>query len=145
MKILLLFFFLLPFSFLFSQGNLQFNRVFTYNLTGSFSVSAIVIVQTVSITVPPNKVWKIESASDRVQGSQSYFNGSGGTSSAIVMDNNILHLSRSSPYSDDQTNLPLWLAEGTHSLQLIADNLGTSCTGCIAYGMISGIEFNIIP
>jgi len=48
MKILLLSFFLLPFSFLYSQGNLQFNQV---KLVGD-----------APSTVPAEKVWKIESA-----------------------------------------------------------------------------------
>jgi hypothetical protein len=53
MKILLLSFFLLPFSLLFSQGNLQFNQVLTYS--GNSPSSPI-------YTVPIGKVWKVESA-----------------------------------------------------------------------------------
>lgn len=130
-------------SQLYSQGNLQFNQVLTYNLSGPASVSSTLnIVQTISINVPANKVWKIESASERVQGTGSFYFGAGASYAAIVIDNNIVDLSEA---TSNQSHLPLWLPEGTHTLQLVVDNFGTSCNTCIAYGMISGIEFNIIP
>jgi hypothetical protein len=145
MKILILSFFLVLCSQLYSQGNLQFNRVVNYNLTGPASTATITTVQTVSIVVPTGKVWKIESASARTQGSGSFYNGTGQAHSAILIDNNFIILSRQSIYSDLHSYLPLWLAEGSHSLQLVVDNIGVTCSGCVSYGMITAIEFNIIP
>ena len=126
----------------FAQGNLQFNRVVNYNLTGTTSTTSIQTIQTISIIVPVGKVWKIESASSRIQGSSGLSNGSGSAVASILIDNNFISVAPVASAS----YLPLWLYEGTHSLQLVVDNIGgSSCTGCVAYGMVTGIEFNVVP
>jgi hypothetical protein len=141
MKILILSVLFLPFSFLFSQGNLQFNRVVNYNLSGNPASSGAYIIQTISIVVPANKVWKIESATSRFSSTSTMY----GTSSyvcGIILNNNAINCNVSSVGAN--TYLPMWLSAGTYSLQLQVD-LTNSITGAICYGMITGIEFNIIP
>jgi len=88
MKILILSFFLLPFSFLFSQGNLQFNQVLTYN--GSLTTSAI-------WTVPVGKVWKIESV---------LMVNMGGTSTFKVNNTTVLY--------NGLPSQPIWLKAGDY-------------------------------
>jgi len=54
MKILFLSFFLIPFQYVISQGNLQFNTVYTYS--GFMNTGT----QTPTLTVPNGKFWKID-------------------------------------------------------------------------------------
>ena len=68
MKILILSFFLVLCSLLYSQGNLQFNQVLTYN--GSTTASPI-------WTVPAGKVWKVENIMILGQGGVSVFKVNG--------------------------------------------------------------------
>ena len=139
MKILIFSLFLLPFSFLFSQGNLQFNQVLTYSLSGTTSSTAgIYTIQTINVTVPANKVWKIESANCRASYStvlQSNAN------IAYITLNNAFIVSNSTSYV--MSSFPIWLNEGNHVIQLVVQ-VGTSVIGN-AYGLVTGIEFNIIP
>jgi hypothetical protein len=125
MKILILSFFLLPFSFLFSQGNLQFNQVLTYGGTlnaglistnnGNYQYSSP------AYTVPSGKVWKIES----------------------VMSVNSIHmivnnLAVGNMGSGQSPTFPLWLKAGD------VLRFAYSSSSANTY-FFSGIEFNIIP
>jgi hypothetical protein len=125
MKIIILSFFLFSFSFLFSQGNLQFNQVITYggNLNagsistnnGSFTYSSP------AYTVPSGKVWKIENV-------MSY-------NSIIMIVNNLIAGSVGSGIGPIST---LWLKAGD-VLRFANSSISTN-----SY-FFSGIEFNIIP
>jgi hypothetical protein len=145
-KVLLLLVFAALMFHSFSQGNLQFNRVVNYNLTGNLTTasSGKVIVQTITITVPTGKVLKIESATCRLSTStSSLFSGD---VPCILLNNNIISVYKavgSTGFLASIGNFPIWLPEGTHTLQLVVDvGAGTNET---AYGMVTGIEFNIIP
>jgi hypothetical protein len=131
-------------TFVKAQGNLQFNRVVTYNLTGNATTSGLYTIQTISIVVPANKVLKLESASTRVNGTSSYFYG-GSTSSFsyLLLDNNIIIHSSTHTNTSRQETFPIWLSEGTHTLSLTGDISGYN--GQVAYGMVTGIEFNVVP
>jgi hypothetical protein len=152
MKILFLSFFLVPFSFLFAQGNLQFNQVYNLNYSGTQTPTAgvpTVTFQNASISVPAGKVWKIESANVTTQQSIStgyllhpIVNG-GGT---FLMLNNIVianNLGTTMNY-DKFTCFPFWLPAGTYPVKLVGQ-YPNDYGAWTAYSNISVIEFNIIP
>ena len=122
MKILLLFFFLLPFSFLFSQGNLQFNQVISASATlGLNGASAVV-------TVPVGKVWKIESV-----------NGWADCGSRLGITINTI------PTLVSDAKFPIWLKSGDLLRMTVQINPGSGfACGPMNY-YYSIIEFNIIP
>jgi hypothetical protein len=145
-KALLLLVFAALMNHSFAQGNLQFNRVVNYNLTGNLTTasSGKVIVQSTTITVPNGKVLKIESATCRLSTTtSSLFSGD---VPCILLNNNIISVYRSTGSGGFLPlfgNFPMWLPEGSHTLQLVVDvGAGTNET---AFGMVTGIEFNIIP
>jgi hypothetical protein len=119
------FFFLISFTFCslaFSQGNLQFNKVLTYNglINGSNSLissNGTYVNASVKYTVPTNKVWKIEYA---------YF------TNGYLFFNNF----QSTNSSNFITSSPIWLKAGD-TLQFGAAGEG--------HFFISIIEFNIVP
>lgn len=131
----------------FAQGNLQFNQIINYNLTGNLNSiqTGQFQLQTISITVPANKVWKIESASCKISNASSYLWGANpGNEVYIFLDNNYIGIMRASTTSNNDTSiLPLWLTAGNHTLQLVVD-IAAGATQT-AYGMVTGIEFNVVP
>jgi hypothetical protein len=146
MKILILSFFLVLCSLLYSQGNLQFNQVINYDLIGSSSGSGDVSFQSLTVTIPVGKVWKVESASCRYQSTTSGSNFiEGGTTSnrlLILVDNvPVTHVARGE--FAIQNELPLWLPAGAHSIVLSGYDTNTNSKN--AFGKVSIIEFNIIP
>lgn len=139
MKILLLSFFILLNSLLYSQGNLQFNQVLT--ITGGISTLNNNMAKTYSPiqTVPSGKVWKVEyiGTSYSYNTDPTFFVTSGNwgitinTQDVFVGDNN----NRNGLYS------PIWLKAGD---QLSFVTPGLSAAGTTKY-LFSIIEFNIIP
>ena len=120
-----------------AQGNLQFNRVINYTIP-SQTVDYTGIIQT-TVTVPANKVWKIEAAS---------YNGAGSPGWSLILDNYLLFsYTRDSGgglnYYQD-IHFPIWLPSGTYNLK--AQYYWV--TGFQSYpfigASISIIEFNII-
>ena len=116
MKYIYTFLFVVISATSFAQGNLQFNKVVSFNGTiiGSF-VSARIPLDTVAA----GKVIKVTS-----------LNTSSGYLRLIIND---VELSNSGNY-----NFPIWLKEG----DILTAGGGCSCT-CGYH--VSGIEFNIIP
>lgn len=116
-----------------AQGNLQFNQVVLTEFSGNYQNR----FTAGSLTVPANKVWKIEHS-----GFMNYFNSppvpvSGGTFDHVAIGNQIVYV----PASIGSSDLPLWLGPGTYTV-----------TGYITSGSlqpceisISGIEFNVVP
>jgi hypothetical protein len=120
MKILILSFFLVPFSFLFSQGNLQFNQVIT--ISGSFIGGPTTKIDLG--TVPVGKVWKLE-----------YYAASG-TFAAGIFVNNIVFV---------ENKLMWFKANDLLSMKGNCASCGT-CASCASYSyFVSIVEFNIIP
>jgi hypothetical protein len=116
-----------------AQGNLQFNAVKRINT--SIAAAAVSSTTAGTLTVPANKVWKIES------GTISLANGAfpnASATTALHIDNQVLYsiAGTSSSFSS-----PIWLPEGTYSISTY-NGLGAVQTFRIA---ISAIEFNIIP
>ena len=157
MKIFIFSFFLLPFSFLFSQGNLQFNQVLTPDITisGSISINAGVgtVLNSSGLTVPSGKVWKIESIFAVYNNYFACTSCSGSSSSANLSNINLTMQKngvKARPHSIDKEiieNNAIWLKSG--------DEISFKVTGSGGYNgtYINGsiiipfsiIEFNIIP
>jgi hypothetical protein len=126
-KYLFMLSFLLLAVLIHAQGNMQFNQVIRIKNTGSISLPASINVAT--ITVPANKVWKIESAS-----AQLYLN--------ITIDGQLAFYGNANQDAMINPSLPIWLSSGTYQVLLF----GTASAGTIAYTtVISGLEFNIVP
>lgn len=118
---------------LFAQGNLQFNQVVLTEFSGNYQNR----FTAGSLTVPANKVWKIEHS-----GFMNYFNSppvpvSLSANDHVAIGNQIVYV----PASIGSSDLPLWLGPGTYTV-----------TGYINSGSlqpceisISGIEFNVVP
>lgn len=115
-----------------AQGSLQFNAVKRFS-NNSLSVAYGATVSAGSITVPADKVWKIES------GSCSTIYGGTVNSSYLSIGDQLLFC---------QTNAqiffhspPIWLPAGTYSISIynLSGGVATFKTN------ISAIEFNIIP
>jgi hypothetical protein len=122
-----------------SQGNnLQFNQAIYTNINYSPSNQ---YTTTQNLTVPTNKVWKIESAAAGSNNVNS--NGvliPGGTISV----NDIVIFSSPNPVLPNLpnlSNLPLWLPSGNYTLSISTDG---GYTG-VWKGFISGIEYNVVP
>ncbi|MDA9121123.1 hypothetical protein N9J52_03715 [Flavobacteriales bacterium] len=117
----------------FAQGNLQFNQVLNFDYSATLSAYGNAPVGT--LTVPPDKVWKITAASSRDLG-PSHF------STSIAVNNHLLYeyryVANSAAVSN---NTPYWIGTGTHVVKLF--NLYSS--GISAAGSLSIIEFNVIP
>ena len=94
-----------------AQGNLQFNQVLILDATPAGN----------PVTVPADKVWKIESVA--LSSNNSYFQIQWGGVNYFVLNN-------TTPYA----NLPYWLPSG-ESVSLVAN----------VNAKVSIIEFNVVP
>jgi hypothetical protein len=128
MKILILSFFLVLCSVLYSQGNLQFNQVITYSQLYTTTLSGSIHSYSSQIyTVPVGKVWKIEKFLMRNNGSVSTF----------------LKVNNAFQISPTEINPgPVWVKEGDQIQAVTSTTGGGNFTGGF---FISIIEFNIIP
>lgn len=118
-----------------AQGNLQFNQVKHLTYTGSFNPSKGGSIIVASLTVPENKVWKIESGSvfrdwaTRLSTSYCYF----------LLDKQFIQ------NQEQQPTLPIWLGTGKYDL-VFYYSIGVSLDTESNYtAAISVLEFNIIP
>jgi hypothetical protein len=116
MKILILSLFLLPFSLLFSQGNLQFNQVLNIEFTGT---------STTSYTVPAGKIWKLENCA--LTSINNY--------ACMLYNGSTYYLRQHNTSSSSWDNFPFWFGSGK------TVTFGAGCSP----GMISIIEFNVVP
>jgi hypothetical protein len=132
-----------------AQGNLQFNQVINLNLSGVINTGLIgnLLIQTLNVTVPANKVWKIEGATTRINSSSSspIFGLSTANKSYIFLDNNLIgFINQGTSVLVTSVSMPFWISSGSHTVQLVAD---ISSSGSLQqiYGMISALEFNVLP
>ena len=119
-----------------AQGNLQFNQVVNPVISGQWTSNETFFG---TITVPANKVWKIESAS------LMYSNNGGPIVSSAHASGlharigfNRIH---SNQLEFQSSTFPIWLSEGTYDCVLVA---GWSTNYQIHLG-VSAIEFNVVP
>ena len=139
----------LIFSFLlisvvgFGQGNLQFNRVFTWKGTVSITPSNAYVGVHSGPTIPNGKVWKIEQASltraDVPNPSILFF---GGTNYSIIINGTVLTEQSSNTNNlISNESIPVWLEPGTFPVTVFAQYVGEN-SFTIALNII---EYNIIP
>lgn len=120
-----------------AQNNLEFSRVINQSITVASDGSTSYIKNTITLTVPAGKVWKIEAAgvSEHYQGSANYsFYTRGGT---LVINDVII----GNQNGNFDGALPYWLAEGSHTLTIQG---GTSSNGYDWYGQLSILEFTVV-
>ncbi len=137
MKILSLLLFVFCFSGIQAQGNLQFNRVVNLKYSVACNNSSNTTVG--NITVPTDKVWKIESAS--ISALSGWYRSIDLLN--LYLDGHMLvqgggNLSTSSP---TYSSCPVWLSSGTYPV-IVANYTGSSYT---TVSSLSIIEFNVIP
>ncbi len=126
----------------FAQGNLQFNAVkyFTFSVTQPNSV--VHAEQITNITVPANKVWKIESAnSSYIVPAANYASIVNG--GRILIDGRVIWEAYSSSSTIFYTpTLPMWLPAGSYTLSM---RTSATSNGYQYVGSVTAIEFNIVP
>jgi hypothetical protein len=123
-----------------AQGNLQFNQVINYKIPAQ-TVSTQMNTGTIqtTVTIPTNKVWKIEAAS---------YNGYT-IDWSLRIDNYFLIPQNFSAFNGYYTNFvipvihfPIWLPSGTYTVNAISGG-ATSSSINFQGASISIIEFNI--
>lgn len=138
-KILLFIFTFFSFSYFFGQGNnLQFNQVINQDFTINSS-SAWTWSTAGTIVVPVNKVLKITSCSSYKTGnsfSRDSYPCNMRIDSKLVYGTQMGGNSTGVAYN---ISMPIWLATGTYSVELMSSTSGNQNNGSI-----SGIEFNIV-
>jgi hypothetical protein len=113
----------------FAQGNLQFNQVITDAQT--FSLGTGGTANTSLLTVPADKVWKVESISDLRSVATSV-----GFDTYLIINGVVFNAAVVSPI-----NFPIWLKSGD-TVQLRFSVWAGSRTESL---YISIIEFNVVP
>lgn len=143
-KVFLLLGLVLSVTAVIAQGNMQFNQVINLTISTSFAPgNSSSNNQTLVVTVPAGKVWKIESANMSYQSSSSskYFVADASNEICqVVLDGAIIAVS-----SDDfyKTPGPIWLAEGAHTF--ILQGFINSSSQYRWHALITAIEFNVVP
>jgi hypothetical protein len=117
-----------------AQGNLQFNEVIRQSFTG-FIVSNAAPVSAGTITVPANKVWKIESGS--AVDIKLYT-----VPFSLTVDGQLLYSGHDAGSSMPfYSSPPIWLSAGTYNVS-VALITGFNLN---FLAKISALEFNITP
>jgi hypothetical protein len=126
-----------------SQGNLQFNQVLNFDLTVT-STTVGYRTQSIAVTVPAGKVWKVVSASAGYGNNDFFPNGYDDLQIRIDNVPYFYHVSMGNFYGQLSNILPLWLNAGSHSVSL---TFKYSYSGIEegAFGKVSIIEFNVVP
>ncbi len=120
-----------------AQGNLQFNQVKYFQLLLTQLSSSAFDQTTQVVTVPANKVWKIEAAS------ATYYSPTSGSAvfgGKICIDGHVLFDYANTPGGFN--TLPFWLPAGTYTLALKSN---TTSSTYYFNGAVSVIEFNVVP
>tara|TARA_B100000886_G_scaffold319579_1_gene260436 strand:- start:90 stop:563 length:474 start_codon:yes stop_codon:yes gene_type:complete len=149
MKKLILISFLFVSTVVYSQGNLQFNRVinleYSQNLNGTNS-SASNIGETLleSITIEENKVWKVVSAAitggDRTRGDSPLYPYGNDVGLFINKTKIYQSMSNVATHNQQTIRMPIWISSGTKNI--ITYMSGTDADPFTI--SISIIEFNIV-
>lgn len=119
-----------------AQNNLEFSQVINQDISVVANGSTDYITNTITLTVPAGKVWKVESASvsEKYTGSTYSYHSLGGT---LMLHNTIIGRQN----NNFSNGLPFWLSEGDHDLILQG---GTSSSSYSWFGHLSIIEFNVV-
>jgi hypothetical protein len=139
-----------------AQSNLRFSRVVRNAYTGTSPTFGYIDFLSTTLVVPQGKVLKIESAAVKRAlasdpNSIAFYNYQNYDEvTLLVLDNIPLISERVTYFSSTQISqspnanakFPIWLPQGTYSIKLSGYVSGNPS---IAYGMISGIEFDVVP
>ena len=144
MKILMLSFFLVLSSLLYSQGNLQFNQVISETISLSGNANTATYNSANSYTVPAGKVWKIESV-----GFIAYSGNLTYSPRVVLIVNGVQVLSNTGGVTAYDragmlNNQPIWFKHGDVISFGMTNNCATNCSQT-ANIVMSVLEFNIIP
>lgn len=121
-----------------AQGNLQFNAVKYIQMSVTQSGTTVFTETSQVVTVPANKVWKIEMIATTATNNGSANSSSGSNSGMVILDDRILYNSNST----NQPAVPFWLPAGTYTLSFLSNTLSN---GHNAYSTVSVLEFNVVP
>lgn len=125
---------------LYSQGNLQFNRVINLSYTKDINSSGITNVA--SPTISENKVWKINSVSiypeNEIGTAYLYDNP---PQNVIIEFGDIVVFQ--TPANEHSVKYPIWINSGQKELEIHASGTFSSTANRMKI-MISAIEFNIV-
>jgi len=123
------------------QGNLQFNRVINYTLTADIPTQTNTY-DTVVFCVPNNKVWKIESAFVG-WGEVMLLSQAAKNYSSVASAQKTVTLC---PVNTGYDVFPLWLESNyCGRFQWNFGSANMTCTNGCYTGLISILEFNIVP
>ena len=142
MKILILSFFLVLCSLLYSQGNLQFNQVLTISGNTTMSSNYVKVFSPIQ-TVPLGKVWKIEFVgSSSFTSVEPTYPGSKWGISVNTRDIVLFfgYGDYESPYS-----MPIWLKAGDQLRFYSTTSSWSTGNNVTTNYVFSILEFNIIP
>ena len=145
MKKLILISFLFVSTTVYSQGNLQFNRVinleYSQRLNGISSNNTGETGENLleSITLEENKVWKVVSAAisqgDRLRGDSPLYVGGPGI--GLFINKTLIYR------TSTDLNMPIWISSGTRNITAYNSSQSASLDPYII--SLSIIEFNIVP
>ena len=147
MKQLILISFLFISTGIYSQGNLQFNRVinleYTQNLNGTNS-NASNTGETLleSIELEENKVWKVVSAAitngDRIRGGNPLYQN--GNEVGLFINKTKIYASMATNNIQQNISMPIWISSGTKNIITYMNGTDTDPFTI----SISIIEFNVV-
>lgn len=121
-----------------AQGNLQFNNVKYYELSGPYVSGSPRYVDTFTLTVPPNKALKIENIS------VSFINYDGvpiNSGEAYVSINEVI-VARS---QEESANNVIWFPGGSSFSVALVSKGDITINPATVKASISALEFNVIP
>lgn len=126
------------YSNIIAQNNLQFNASKYLKLFGTSVIGGFYTADSIVITVPNGKTWKIESAS--ANASDGYMSTDMSNMYAVIaLDGiNIGASTWNNPGTSITRPFPIWLPAGTYTFSLVAYSQGT------VKGFVSAIEFNLV-
>jgi hypothetical protein len=142
MKFLLLFLCIHIAASAYSQGNLQFNQVLRVSITGVNLASNG--QHSIMVTVPAGKVWKVESSDVHTYNTATPNLIVPTNSFSVILGGSLLNIIYKSAQGFLDPLLPKWYPAGSYDLT-IKENNGVSQNGATVVGVVSIIEFNVVP
>ena len=146
MKKLILISFLFISIGIYSQGNLQFNRVINLEYTQNLNGNAETLLE--SITLEENKVWKVVSASitegDFQRGGIPLYRTSNDV--GLFINKTKIYAawgSLATTISNQSVRMPIWISSGSGTKNILAYMVNANINPYTI--SISIIEFNVVP
>ena len=125
-----------------TKKELEFNEVRLISLSSPVSANCGFIVSQ-SITIPADKIWKIESANTYLNFDSSFKGLMQLNLPGVSLFANDILLSPHTGVNAQDIHFPIWLPAGTYLFYLIQNQCGNYGTTTIN-GQVSAIEFNVV-